>query len=249
MAEAGSNIPVKTEEKKAEERSPALQERRPFESLRREIDRLFDDFGQGFRRSPFRSLSDLESLWSRVPSWRSSPAVDIIEGEHGFEVTAELPGMDENNIEVQVANGGLKIKGEKKEQKEERKKDYYLSERRYGSFERFFPLPEGVDADRIEASFKNGVLLSLFPRSRRHKSPRRRSRSKPVKTFLSPLPQRGLAKKSRALSAPASAAQNRVRGWSARARRCTELLGASSNSCWIGTRSSPIPCDKTQVSF
>lgn len=174
MAEAGSNIPVKTEEKKAEERSPALQERRPFESLRREIDRLFDDFGQGFRRSPFRSLSDLESLWSRVPSWRSSPAVDIIEGENGFEVTAELPGMDENNIEVQVANGGLKIKGEKKEQKEERKKDYYLSERRYGSFERFFPLPEGVDADRIEASFKNGVLTVTLPKKPEAQKPEKK---------------------------------------------------------------------------
>ena len=72
--------------------------------------------------------------------------------------------MDEKNIEVNVANDGITIKGEKKEETEEKKKDYYVSERRYGVFERYFALPEGVDAGKIEATFKNGILkVDLIP--------------------------------------------------------------------------------------
>jgi HSP20 family protein len=80
-------------------------------------------------------------------------------------VTAELPGMDEKNIEVKVSNGDLLIKGEKEEEKEEKKKDYYLQERHFGSFERRFRVPEGVDADKIEASFKKGVLTVTLPKT------------------------------------------------------------------------------------
>ncbi len=72
--------------------------------------------------------------------------------------------MDEKNIEVKVANGNLTIKGEKQEEKEEKKKDYYLRERKFGSFERSFSIPEGVDTDKIEAAFKNGVLNVTLPK-------------------------------------------------------------------------------------
>ena len=82
----------------------------------------------------------------------------------GNELTAELPGMDEKNLEVKVADGNLIIKGEKQEEKEEKKKDYYMRERSFGSFERRFELPEGVDADKIEASFKKGVLTLTLPK-------------------------------------------------------------------------------------
>jgi HSP20 family protein len=82
--------------------------------------------------------------------------------------------MDEKNIEVKVANGGLTIKGEKKVEKEERKKDYYLSERRFGSFERYFRLPEGVDADKIEASFKKGVLTVTLPKRPEGRKPEKK---------------------------------------------------------------------------
>jgi len=75
-----------------------------------------------------------------------------------------LPGMDEKNIEVKVADGTLTIKGEKQEEKEEKKKDYYLRERSFGSFERSFAIPEGVDVDKIEASFKKGVLTLTLPK-------------------------------------------------------------------------------------
>ena len=162
MAEAATKLPVKTEAT-AVERPSALRESRPLENLRREMDRLFDEFDW---RSPFRrSVFDMEPLWRRELTWAATPAVDIVEKDKAYEVAAELPGMDENNIEVKVANGMLTIKGEKKEEKEEKRKDYYHSERRYGSFERRFQIPEGVDTSKIEASFKKGVLTVTLPKT------------------------------------------------------------------------------------
>ena len=99
------------------------------------------------------------------------PAVDVVESEKAYEVTAELPGMDEKNIEVKVANGNLTIKGEKQEEKEEKKKDYYLQERHYGSFERSFEMPENVDPDKIEAIFKKGVLTVTLPKKAEAQKP------------------------------------------------------------------------------
>jgi HSP20 family protein len=75
-----------------------------------------------------------------------------------------FPGIDEKNIEVKLAQDDLTIKGERQEEKEEKKKDYYLHERHIGSFERHFALPEGLDTDKIEASFKNGVLTVRLPK-------------------------------------------------------------------------------------
>lgn len=137
----------------------------PIESLRREIDHLFDDFGGVFRRSPFRRpLFAMEPLWRPEMRWTAAPAVDITESDKAYEITAELPGMDEKEIEVKVINGNLMIKGERQEQKEENQKDYYLHERRFGSFERRFQVPEGADTDKIEASFKKGVLTVTLPK-------------------------------------------------------------------------------------
>jgi HSP20 family protein len=100
----------------------------------------------------------------REAVWEAAPAVDITESEKAYEITAELPGMDEKNIEVKVANGNLTIKSEKQEEKEDKKKDYYLHERHFGSFERSFDVPEGVDAEKIEANFKKGVLTVTLPK-------------------------------------------------------------------------------------
>lgn len=158
MGEAATKLPVKTEESVAE-RSAAIGDWRPFESLRRDIDRLFDDFGRNLWRAPFRrSLFDIDPLWRRELSWSAFPAVDIVDKETAYEITAELPGMDDKNIEITLANGVLTIAGEKTEQKEEKEKDYYMSERHFGSFRRSFQLPAGVDAEKIEARFKKGVL-------------------------------------------------------------------------------------------
>ncbi len=163
MAEAATKVPVKTE-KQAPERATALPATWPFESLRRQVDRLFEDFDRDFWRTPFRrSLFDIEPFWGRELKL-AAPAVDIVEKDTAYEVTAELPGMDEKDIEVKLANGGLTIKGEKQEEKEEKKKGYHLLERHYGSFERYFTLPAGVDTDKIEASFKKGVLSVTLPK-------------------------------------------------------------------------------------
>jgi HSP20 family protein len=142
---------------------------RPFEALRKEVDRLFDDFGDDFWRRPFRSLKGLERGWAQ--KFLAAPAADVAETDKAYEITAELPGIDEKNIEVNVANGEITIKGEKKEETEERKKDYYVSERRYGAFERHFGLPEGVDAEKIEATFKNGVLKVTLPKTAEAQKP------------------------------------------------------------------------------
>jgi len=162
MAETVTKLPIKQEKPSAV--SSVSQMWQPFESLHNEIDRLFDDFGQGFWKPFGRSLFAAEPLFRRGLTLATMPAVDVVESEKAYELTAELPGMDEKNIEVKVVNGSLTIKGEKQEEKEEKKKDYYLHERNFGSFERSFGLPEGVDADKIEANFKKGVLTVTLPK-------------------------------------------------------------------------------------
>ena len=152
-------------EKKAGEPASALQAWRPFESLFREVDRLFEGFDRDFLRSPFRrSVLDIEPFWRRQLIWGAVPTVDIVEKDNAYEVMAELPGLDEKNVEVKLANGGLTIKGEKREEKEEKKKDYHLHERHFGSFERCFRVPEGVDTDKVEANFNKGVLTVTLPK-------------------------------------------------------------------------------------
>jgi HSP20 family protein len=160
MAETATKLPVKTE------KAAAAAPWRPFTSLRHEIDRLFEDFDRNSWALPFRrSAFDIEPFWRRELSWAATPAVDITEGDKAYEVTADLPGMDEKNIEVKLSNGVLTIKGEKQEEKEEKKQDYCLQERHFGSFERSFRVPDGVDTDKIEASFKKGVLTVKLPKS------------------------------------------------------------------------------------
>jgi HSP20 family protein len=172
MADTGTKVPVKQEKR---EQTPAFREWRPFETLRREIDRLFEDFDGGFWRSPFRrSAVDLEPFWQRQESWGTAPAMDVAETDKAYEITAELPGMSEGDIQVVSSGGILTVKGEKKEEKEEKKKDYYLSERRYGSFERRLRIPEGVDADKIEASFRKGVLTVSLPKTVQAQKPEKK---------------------------------------------------------------------------
>ena len=169
MAETVTKLPIKQEKPSVASSVPQMWQ--PFESLRQEIDRLFDDFGRGFWRPFGRSLSTAEPLFKRELSLSTMPAVDVVESEKAYELTAELPGMDEKNIEVKVVNGSLTIKGEKQEEKEEKKKDYYLHERNFGSFERSFGLPESVDADKVEANFKKGVLTVTLPKKAEAQKP------------------------------------------------------------------------------
>ena len=164
MAKAEIKVPVTTEETPATPAAAAMQAWRPFESLRREVDRLFDDFTLNPFRLPLRRPAfDLEPFW-QPDSWVAMPAMDLVERHEAFEMTAELPGLDEKNIEVNVANGVLTVKGQKEEDKAEKKEDFHLRERRFGSFSRSVRVPDTVDADKIEASFKNGVLKVTLPK-------------------------------------------------------------------------------------
>jgi HSP20 family protein len=163
MAESTTKLPVKTEKAAA----PAQQAGwTPFESLKREIDRLFDDFHPfGWRLPVARSTFDFELPRLSGTGWPVAPAIDLAEKEKEYEITAELPGLDEKDVEIKLTNNTLTIKGEKKEEREEKRKDYYLSERRYGSFHRSFQLPEGVDADKIDATFTKGILTVKLPKT------------------------------------------------------------------------------------
>jgi HSP20 family protein len=170
MAETATKLPVKKQALSPSE-SP-FQTWRPFDALRREVDRLFGDFEGGLWSSSFRyPMFNVEPTWRREMSAIAVPAVDITEKDKAYEITAELPGMDEKNIEVNVANGTLTIKGEKQEEKEEKDKGHYLRERSYGSFERRFRVPEGIDANKIEATFKKGVLTVRIPKTAEAQQP------------------------------------------------------------------------------
>jgi HSP20 family protein len=165
MAET-AKVPVGTE-KNAEAGAPAQREEAwmPFEALRREVDRLFDDFRPGAWRLPFGRPSAFEMSWPPSDVFRVAPAMDLVEKDGGYEITAELPGMDEKNIEVKLSDNTVTIRGEKTEEKDEQKQDYRLSERRHGSFVRTFTLPDSVNADKISATYGKGVLKLVMPKT------------------------------------------------------------------------------------
>ncbi|EPR11320.1 hypothetical protein M527_04365 [Sphingobium indicum IP26] len=117
--------------------------------LRSEIDQLFENFGQ-----PGQSIFNFGRQGAAMPV----PAVELVEDEKSYKLTAELPGLTEHDIEVSVAGDVLTITGEKKEDSKREEKGVLISERRYGSFHRQVPLPSDVDQEAITAEFKDGVL-------------------------------------------------------------------------------------------
>ncbi len=155
------------EVKKTERAAPpsAVPGAEAWQSLRGEMQRWFDQFWN--RRFPLLPRAfDVGPLWRQWPSLGiASPAVDFNEDEKAYLITVELPGMKEQDIDVSLSGDTLTIKGEKREEKEEKAKNYYLSERRYGSFQRSFTLSASVDRDKIEASFAAGVLKITLPKT------------------------------------------------------------------------------------
>lgn len=158
-------VPVKVNVKSAA-KVPAARKKewRPIEGLRSEIDRLFEDFMPSWGR-PFAGLPSVFDRPFAKRAFEIAPAIDLVEKAKEYEITAELPGIDEKDVEVKLANGCLTIKGEKSEAKEEKDKEYYVSERSYGAFQRTFGLPEGIDTGKIEANFAKGVLTVKLPKS------------------------------------------------------------------------------------
>ncbi len=147
-----------------EERS-AVNEQHPVVALQQEVNRLFDGF---FGR--FGGHGE-EAQTLPLAGWA---AADVVETDDHVEVSIELPGLDEKDLDVTVAPDGLTVRGEKRVQRQEEKKGFYLSERSYGSVFRSIPLPPGVDCDRAEAKFGNGVLTVTLPKSAQAQVPSRK---------------------------------------------------------------------------
>ena len=169
MVETAIRLPVRNESKSAV--SPPTHGWYPFANLRRDIDRLFEDFDTGFWHNAFR-----RPMHDMLPSGRYDTSgryetptnlpVEVIEKDGQYEIVCELPGIEEKDIEVKFSNGMLMIRAFKNQPKEEVKRDYYyFSERRYGSFERWFAVPEWVDFEKISAVFNKGVLTIALPKT------------------------------------------------------------------------------------
>jgi len=149
----------------------------PFLDLQRATNRLFDDF---FRTFGFSGGHWGEPL-SLTPDVFGSqwPRVDISETDDSIRITAELPGVNKDDLEISVSEGRVTIRGEKKEQKENKGKDYYRLERSYGAYQRSFSLPCEIDEDKVDASFEHGVLDIKLPKT---EAARKRVKKIPVKS-------------------------------------------------------------------
>ncbi|MBN1874679.1 MAG: Hsp20/alpha crystallin family protein [Anaerolineae bacterium] len=138
------NIPVRRREERGD---PYLS------NLQHNMDRWFDEIFEGFGMTPYRDWGVFD------------PRVDVVESDKEIKISAELPGLDEKDIEVALGNDVLVISGEKKSEHEKREENCYYMERSYGSFHREIPLPCNVDEEKIAATFKNGVLTVVLPKT------------------------------------------------------------------------------------
>jgi len=141
------------------------EEGHPFELLHRQMNQLFDDFFQDAGRG-----------WMTSPLGRDDlrPDFEIEQGTDAITVTADLPGLEEKDIEVSLDENVLTVSGERSEETRDEKPNRVLSERRYGAFRRSFELPSGLDPDQVRAAFKRGVLTITIPRTPEAKAPSRR---------------------------------------------------------------------------
>ncbi|WP_300543911.1 Hsp20/alpha crystallin family protein [Maricaulis sp.] len=145
-------------------KSPAETESRqvarptdPIAALRDDVDRMFQSLWRG---SPLTGLD-----WPRTATtgW-AAPAVEFSETDKAYVVTAELPGLDKSDVDISLQGDMLILSGEKRSEHDDKRENVHLSERRYGRFQRAFTLPDDVDASKIEAEFRNGLLHISLPR-------------------------------------------------------------------------------------
>ncbi len=148
----------------------------PFQALRKQVDDLFTNFTGSW---PHFEMPKIE--WPTLIETGTESAIakfDLSENGKSVKVVADIPGVDEKDIEVLVEGGVLTIKGKKESEREEEKGDVYISERSFGSFSRAFRLPDGIDEQSVDASFDKGVLTVTLPKTAKKKT---EARQVPVK--------------------------------------------------------------------
>ncbi len=151
-------IPWKKREPEAEQGGGALEVRGdPFVTFQQRMNRMFDDFFRGTGLERFGALGEGWDVFS--------PCVDIVETEKEIRISVELPGLDENDIDVTLSHEVLTISGEKRQEREEKGENYVRTERSYGSFRRSIPISSDADASKADAIFRNGVLTVTLPRT------------------------------------------------------------------------------------
>jgi HSP20 family protein len=138
------------------QRQPATRSRGLFEEFRDEMNRVFERFETGWPHWPLAN--------ARWPTSVMVPELDVHENDKSFSIEVELPGVEEKDVSVTFNNGYLTVKGEKKSEREEKKENYYLAERSFGSFERSLRLPDTLDESKIVARFDKGVLKISAPK-------------------------------------------------------------------------------------
>jgi HSP20 family protein len=152
-----ADVPVEVKTAPAEPPVPDV-----WRSFRGEMDRLFDRFGF----PSLRRLFDIEPRWRPLSTFSFSvPPIDMSEDDKAYKITAELPGLDAKDVDVSVSGDMLVLKGEKRQEKEEKDKNYYFSERAFGSFRRAFELPASVDREKVAADYSKGVLTITLPKT------------------------------------------------------------------------------------
>ncbi len=137
--------------------------RDPLHSLWRGIDHLFEQVTSRSLTPPDSEAGPLSAL---PAGGMVAPRVNIAESETAFEITAELPGIDKKDVRITLDHGLLTLSGEKRDSREDKTRDYYLSERSYGMFRRRFRIPEGIVEDKIKAEYDKGVLTVTLPKQK-----------------------------------------------------------------------------------
>jgi HSP20 family protein len=185
MARSDTKVPIKkkravkrkSKAKKSISRAGGIVT--PLATLREEVDNIFDRFAEDWPSLPklfgkgwAYPITDLERRLKHL-RLGITPRVDVSESDDSYDIEVELPGMTEKNIELTLSDDSLTLKGEKKVEREEKKKNYHVSERSYGSFQRTFRVPNGVDHNKVEAAYTKGILNISLPKTEVAKSNKR----------------------------------------------------------------------------
>ena len=179
MASKKPKDKAKAKDKKAEAMPTPFMAYPALDSMREEIERMMQrfsghDWSAGMMSWPM--FKDWPRMRAEMPfaALMNAPRADMSEGDGEYQICVELPGLDEDDIELTITDRALVLKGEKNAEKETKDKDYHFTERTYGSIRRQFALPSDVDRDAMKASFAKGVLTVTLPKSQEAKSKSRR---------------------------------------------------------------------------